>query len=395
MVSLAAQEPVPEVPRDHPSDPPMNEDGPVSIPHRGLLAAGLAAAVAGSVGVFSIVSASADEVASAAPPAAAPAVADDKPQPPPYLPWGEKPAPVKKGEPGAPSAALAATGADIAPATTQASTVPVAEFGPKGWTNKRKSLRNSRTTAAPKPPSVGARAEPVSTKASTVYYHYATGYQYAVADGISANLSISKPYLADGDFHTLAELAVQSADGYQKVEVGWVVSRNINGDLDPHLFVYHWVDNKETCWNSCGWTQISKDVVPGYTLPTGVTKKFGIQQFDGAWWIAYDSVWIGYFDNKLWEDKYAKGGLVQWFGEVASAEWQKPCTDMGNGLPPTDTTAARFNSMSLINGPKLQYTQESKSPPDPEDPDAKPQPPVYATEYVTDRGFRFGGPGRC
>ena len=372
----------------------------MSIPQRGLLAAGLAAVVAGYVGVFSIVSANADEVSAAAIPVAPPAaVADDTPQPPALLPWGEKPSPVKKGKPGVSSATLAASGADIAPASTKPSSVPVPEFGPKGWTKGKQSRRTSRTTAAPKPPTVGVKAEPVTTKGVPVYYHYASGYQYAEVDGTSANLSINKPYLATGDFHTLGEITAQSADGRQKVEVGWVVSRNINGDLDPHLFVYHWVDNVESCWNSCGWTQISKDVVPGDTLPTGVIKKFGIQQFDDVWWVAYDSVWIGYFDNKNWDGKYTKAGLVQWFGEVASKEWQKPCTDMGNGIAPDDpesgTTAARFNSISLINGPKLVYTQESKSPPDPEDKEAKVQPPVYSTTWVTERGFRFGGPGRC
>lgn len=376
------------------SDPPMNEDGHVSIPRRGLLAAGLAAAVAGSVGVLSIVNANADEVPAAAQSSAPAAAADDNlRRPPPLLPWGEKPSPVKKGAPGATSNSLAATGADIAPAGAKASTQPVPEFGPKGFTNKKRTLRHSRTTVAPAPPVVGALREPEAKKAKDVKYHYASGWQYAETDGTSANVLISKPYLAEGDYHTLAEMTVQSADGMQKVEVGWVVSRNVNGDLDPHLFVYHWVDDKETCWNSCGWTQISDDVVPGDTLPTGVYKKFGIQQFDNAWWVAYDSVWIGYFDNTLWKNRYTKGGLVQWFGEVASTKYE-PCTDMGNGTLAGKETANRFNSLSLINGPKVAYTLESKSPhPDP-DPDPK-KPPVYPTDFYSDRTFKFGGPGDC
>ena len=43
----------------------------------------------------------------------------------------------------------------------------------------------------------------------------------------------AKPALATSDYHSLAELAVQSADGNHIVEVGWNVDRVVNGDDDP------------------------------------------------------------------------------------------------------------------------------------------------------------------
>ena len=104
-------------------------------------------------------------------------------------------------------------------------------------------------------------AEPVPRPAPPVKYHYSSGLQYAETDGTYANLVIGKPDLAEEDYHTLAEIAVQSADGKQIVEVGWTVDRGVNGDDDPHLFVYHWVDGKETCYNGCGFKQYSKTVV--------------------------------------------------------------------------------------------------------------------------------------
>jgi neprosin-like protein len=343
----------------------MNEDGHVSIPRRGLFAAGLAAAVAGSLGVLTAVSADADEAPAAAQPA--PVVADDEPKPPPLLPWGDKPEAVKRGAPGASSATLAATGADIAPASTKPSTVPVPEYGPKGYTNKKRWLKKGRTTVAPKPPQVLAAPEP---GVRDVNYHYATGFQYAATDGTSANLVIGRPYLDRADYHTLAEIAVETADGQQIVEVGWNISRNVNGDEDPHLFVFHWVDGKGACYNGCGWKQISKDVVPGDTLPTGVYKKFGVQQFDNVWWIAYDSEWIGYF------------------GEVASTS-ALPCSAMGNGTEAKDPAATRFSSIALINGPELKFSLDSKSP------GKEPGKGVYPTFSATDRAFRFGGAGPC
>ncbi|MFG1605439.1 neprosin family prolyl endopeptidase [Actinoplanes sp. NPDC049265] len=331
--------------------------------------------------------AAAEEAPAAAQPA--PAVADDAPKPPPLLPWGDKPEAVKRGTPGATSAQLAATGADIAPASTKPSAVPTPEYGPKGFTGKKRWLRKGRTAVPPKPPQVGGgplRAPEPGTR--DVNYHYATGYQYAVADGTSANLVIGKPYLAAEDYHTLAEVAVEDADGQQIIEVGWTVSRNVNGDEDPHLFVYHWVDGVGTCYNGCGWKQVSTDVVPGDTLPTGVYKKFGIQQFDSVWWVAYDSEWIGYFPNGLWRGKFQKSGLIQWYGEVASSK-VAPCTDMGNGTDASKDSAARFSSISLVNNPDLKVTLESKSP------EMPPGKGIYPTVFAKERAFYFGGAGAC
>jgi hypothetical protein len=54
-----------------------------------------------------------------------------------------------------------------------------------------------------------------------VFFNYVSGYQVAEADGASVRLFQAKPYLARDDFHSLAELAVISADFLQVVEVGW------------------------------------------------------------------------------------------------------------------------------------------------------------------------------
>ena len=312
------------------------------------------------------------------------ATADGAPAPPEELPWGEEPEAVKKGAPGATSASLAATGADIAPADANASTVPKAEWGPKGYTSRKRTRGHSRTTVAPQPPV--AKAEPVATASRDVKYHYSSAYQFVQSDGTYANMVISKPYLDTADFHTLAEIAVQSADGSQIVEVGWTVDRNVNSDEDPHLFVYHWVDGKETCYNACGWRQYSSTVVPGDTLPTGVAKRFGIQYYQGAWWVAYDSEWVGYFPDRLWGGDFTRSGLIQWFGEVASTK-AEPCTDMGTGYDASRDSAARFGSISLINGPAPVATVRSSSP------DGAAS--VYPVNSLSDRTFRYGGPGRC
>jgi hypothetical protein len=210
------------------------------------------------------------------------------------------------------------------------------------------------------------------------------GSQQAEADGASASITIGKPKLGRADYHTLAELAVQSADGQQIVEIGWNVDRVVNGDDDPHLFVFHWVNRKPACYNGCGFVPYSKTVTAGATLTYDVTKKFGIQYFNGAWWVAYDSEWIGYYPEQLWNDqgiKFNRSGLVQIFGEVAAAS-ESPCTEMGNGQTPEKDTAARVGSVSYYDGPPAAMTIRTTTN-------------VYAVNALSGRTFRFGGPGDC
>jgi hypothetical protein len=344
----------------------MNEDGHVSISRRGLIAAGLAVAAVGAMGVASTMNAGAAETPDA------PAVTDAAP--PSLLPWGAIPQPIKKGADGASSEALAAAGASAADSPDD----DVTAFAPKGESQRSGVLETSETSVPPMPP---AKAEPVSGTGE-VDYLYSVGKQTATVDGVAAQLTVAKPTVADADWHSLAEIAVQSADGQQVVEVGWTVDRNTNGDSDTHLFVYHWVNGKPTCYNACDFVPYSGATVKaGATLAVDVTKPFGIQYSSGNWWIAYDSEWIGSFPDKIWGGTFTKGGIVQVFGEVAASS-TKPCTQMGNGKTPDNTAAARIGSVTYVNGPTVALS-------------VAPTTSMYSTTQLTDRTFRYGGPGAC
>jgi neprosin-like protein len=398
MVSLAAKNGA-GGPSPTASEPPKNEDGHVSKSRRGLLAAGLAVAVAGSLGILSTLNADADQIPDApassttasTDAAGAPAdvdasttEADEVPTPPTKLPWGTRPERIKRGAPGASSRSLAAAGADAAaPSADDTSVVADPEFSPKGRTSDTAgTLTTEKTTVVPPaPPAAGKlAAEPVAGQKS-VHFLYADASQFVDSSGTYANLVIGKPKLAKEDYHSLAEIAVQSGDGKQIVEVGWNVDRTVNGDDDPHLFVYHWVDKKESCYNACGFVNYSKTIGPGWTVPSGVSRQFGIQFFNDAWWIAYDSEWIGYFPAELWDGKFTRSGLIQWFGEVAASS-TKPCTQMGTGIAASEPGAARFGSVTLLEAlaPSIEVTQNYD---------------FYGALRLSDRTFRFGGPGAC
>ncbi|WP_239163114.1 neprosin family prolyl endopeptidase [Paractinoplanes rishiriensis] len=342
---------------------------------RGLLAAGLAVAVVGAMGVASTVSAGAEQVPGQP-------VAESAPQteaeftPPPLLPWGERPTEIRRGRPGTSSKSLKAAGMDAAPADASGSTKPRGRYGPKGRSAKNTVLKSEETNVAPPEPPGTAEGT------SKVTYLYNVARQEAETDGFYTNVSIAKPYLDKADYHTLAELAVQSADGKQIVEIGWNVDRLVNGDDEPHLFVYHWVDRKTSCYNGCGFQQYSSTIKPGDRLPSDVIKKFGIQYFKDAWWVAYDSEWIGYFPEKLWNNQgitFNRSGLLQVFGEVAATS-DAPCTDMGNGQWSKETTAAHLASITYLNGPPVAMNVYSTSS-------------HYTVNPLSARTLRFGGPG--
>ncbi|MBU2667582.1 neprosin family prolyl endopeptidase [Actinoplanes bogorensis] len=350
----------------------------------------------GAIGVVSTVNAGADQIASPPEASSAPAAADapdssdpDIPiadedldaTPPPKLPWGDAPKKIRAGRDGASSKSLKDQGLSAALAEPDSSLVPEAVEAPKGRSIKGGVMKSEETDEVPPPP------QPLGLKAETkVNYLYNVGSTAADSAGVYANITIGKPELDKTDYHTLAELALQSADGQQTVEVGWTVDRLVNGDDDPHLFVFHWVNGKPTCYNKCGWVQADGEINPGATLSYGVTKKFGIQYYDKGWWIAYDTSWIGYFPESNWNDqgvKFNRSGYVQVFGEVATIS-DNPCTDMGNGTDAVKDAAARVSSVSFIDGPTTDkidmYIRSTNSK-------------IYPVSPISLRSFRYGGPG--
>lgn len=67
-------------------------------------------------------------------------------------------------------------------------------------------------------------------------------YDGVTATGAAVSITQNQPKVAAEDYHSLAELAVESTDQNQIVEIGWIVAQDVNGDSLTHLFVYHWVN---------------------------------------------------------------------------------------------------------------------------------------------------------
>jgi hypothetical protein len=249
--------------------------------------------------------------------------------------------------------------------------LPVGYSGPKG---------SPGTRTAP-----GLRAS--TSSVSGITYHYAGVYQYVSgASGASAQWGQFQPTVASTDAHSLGEMWVGSSDLKQGVEVGWIVDPSFEGDGDslPHLFVFHWVDGNPTCYDGCGWEQVSQSRYPGMVVAlTREPQEVIYRYFNSAWWVWYQSEWIGFFPESLWTASFSSAELVEWYGEVAGAV--APKSQMGDGLLADEANAAFMTSLQVedLSGESRLASIVSLKLTD---------PGAYELSVV-DAGFRFGGPG--
>lgn len=254
---------------------------------------------------------------------------------------------------------------------------------------------------APKglPPEHGNVNRPVKMMLAGPVYHYAGGHQFFSSThpiGAYANLKVpSSTYLATTDYHTLGEIAVQSAGSGSRniVEVGWNVDRVVNGDTLPRLFVYHWKNNVPSCYNGCGFVNWGgATITPGDPIPVNTNPKMGIQLHNNDWWISYNNSWVGYYPQSLWTSatpttSFTQNNLTQFFGEVVTEDGTAECSDMGSGslasVANTGTPpAASFSNVSYINGPAVNLDHFDKSTYN------------YTVNAISERTFYYGGPGK-
>lgn len=242
---------------------------------------------------------------------------------------------------------------------------PVARYAPKGYPSLSRGV----------------------SAAGAVDYLY-VGLRQTVGThsaGAGATLLQADPAIGVGDLHSLAEIAVESLGGQQIVELGWTIDAGVNGDLAPHVFAFHWVDGQETCYNGCGWVQVSPTKRPGMRIIPGEAHRYEIKLVSGDWWLLYDGEGMGYYPQSLWPSGFGQAVLVQWFGEVAAAV-TSPCTQMGNSKLGADTASASYADLHVFDPDGTTVRAATQM-------GALTNPALYNIGRATPTSFGFGGPG--
>ncbi len=252
-----------------------------------------------------------------------------------------------------------------------------------GSTSQQTGRPEGTKTRPASPNAITAAGSGCTFTSSSHYYCHAGAYQNVTSDGAYMSTPVQQPAVGASD-HSLAELAVESADGKQIIEIGWRIY-GPDGPA-PRLFIFHWVNGVGTCYNTgCGYVSNSSTITPGMALtPSSTPVQFAIEYFSGNWWYGYNGTWFGYLPGSIWSGTFTRAGLVQPFGEVSSTS-TRPCTDMGNGVIGTSASAVSVTGVGYYNGTSAVNLAKSA----PED------STLYDSAITSTSSFRYGGPGAC
>lgn len=239
---------------------------------------------------------------------------------------------------------------------------------------------------------------PASTCDGIAYYgscyYYASAAQSVTSDGGGMTFGIERPLTLEGTGggHSIDEISVEASGGnLTDAEMGWNISASQYGDVDPHLFVYHWVNGAETCYDTCAWNQYSSTYYPGMSLAplAGKPVYMGWVHANGAWWAWFNDQWLGYIKDSEWSGAFTQAGLIQWFGEVASGNGIPPRSQMGNGEFPRNGPSAVMSTLCAADAAKwvCSYGDQQST--------SATQAAFYDIVNHSSYGAtRYGGPGQ-
>lgn len=230
------------------------------------------------------------------------------------------------------------------------------------------------------------------------WYWYTTGSQYLpwqqgtyALSGLQSN---EKPYIqySNEREHSLSQLwgIDQTPGGVGSTqEFGWMVDFRMFGDLEPHLFVYHF-DGGEPTGYSQDFVSVTNVIGPGSIVTHNDNfHNYRIQRDGTNWWFYYDGYWLGYLPQSAYP-RYWNSGFtrIDAGGEMASSNGYT-CGDIGTNppLPGGDPNAAMWQQLFRTRGDNGVSEWAALNPYAPD--------PQYVLGFFTGTSFRYGGTGYC
>lgn len=227
--------------------------------------------------------------------------------------------------------------------------------------------------------------------AQTVTTYSAGGSQTFSDSQVLANFGVAAPALTPGDYYSSAEIVAKGGpSGTDAVAIGWTVNPSLNGDSNPHLYVYWWKAGVGQCYNAgCpGYTaSAGATYTAGQALTAGTAQRFGIVHSGGAWWFWASTTggvggYFGYLPDSSWTTAWTTFSSVQVLGQVAVAA-AAPTTKMGNGICADSTTALTIGSVQYTTTTDVNlaaFATDSNK---------------YSVTLLSTRTLRYGGDGSC
>jgi hypothetical protein len=186
---------------------------------------------------------------------------------------------------------------------------------------------------------------------SLAKYYAAAVHDNAENYGGQCTLNVWSPYVRWSDNLSLSQIAEGggSGSGFQGVEAGWMVYRDVTADWGPHLFIFFTTGDYVGGYNQLvkGWIQVSTIRFPNALLTPSqsggpqqeLTLRYALT--GGAWWLGVGSEWIGYYPASL----FAGSGIqdaasrISYYGETGDDHMPQGTKglQMGSGSFPSAT----------------------------------------------------------
>lgn len=244
--------------------------------------------------------------------------------------------------------------------------VPVVRFDVEKYLDKVKTPAKNPQRLFKKrlPQDIRASKKRGSTRSpATNDRYYAVWRQHGTFYGTSGYINIwDTAGPIEGDT-SIAQMIVMRGD--EAVEAGKIELKGLNGNNEPHFFVFYRGINSTKGYNfrNNAWKQISDKIAPGMSLTSRKSIRGGhqgeirimVKLFKGNWWVSVDNEWVGYYRGSLFSASGIrdKASRIDWYGEVYDVSAPSATsTDMGSGKFASEgyKKAAYFRNMaSLLN----------------------------------------------
>jgi hypothetical protein len=256
--------------------------------------------------------------------------------------------------------------------------------------------------------------------------YYAVWQRFGTFFGTAGRINIWETSGPVSNETSIAQTAVIRGDPMQAIEAGKIELQSLNGNRNPHFFVYYrtsgaasgdWIGGYNTLVD--GWIQVSSRVAPGMAIGAWNSSTNGNQYsldvevriHQGNWWVWVAGEWAGYYPSCIGGGAppctsgtlFSASGIrdqadrLDWYGEVFDESAPAATsTDMGSGAFAVDgwQHAAYFRNVTFFWELATYWWWDSGSITVTDASCYSANGPFYSSDPSWRNWFFYGGPGK-
>jgi len=173
-------------------------------------------------------------------------------------------------------------------------------------------------------------------------YLYVADVDSTPSTGAFVNLPINAQTVNIEPDHSLFEMAVMytpSGGIGDTIEIGVTTDPALNGDNNPHWFVFSWINGAPQGYDSGSdfVSDISNFWSSPLTLYEGTSERVGFEYSNSNWLLTLNGTTAGYFPGSEWSGVFTMSSFIEVYGEVYQT---------GSDSPTMDGTVSGYDSFA-------------------------------------------------